>query len=259
MKKIFLISRSWKNKKIKLLIEEIHKELVKIIILVNFEEELDNSTENLLKKCKNEILKKIEIVYVKPWGDASGALNIGLNKVFTNKDEPDYILIASPEVDLKKDDVEKMCNILSNNPNMLVVGFALRTDIDENLEIWERGHSFDRLKSNALRIPWNTCAMWNANLFFNNVKAFLNICDYPEILGKQSGIELQGMEDALAIAIAKKNNPKLEVGLIKTYLKWNIDKKNISNHKVKMKRKSLVYKRYENIFDGFPSLDVKYF
>ncbi|MCJ7570734.1 MAG: hypothetical protein MUO82_02495 [Candidatus Thermoplasmatota archaeon] len=150
--------------------------------MVNFEKETNHYTQTLLSRCKEDIFEKLEIIHVKPWGVASGALNIGFNEAFTNNKKPDQILIASKEVEFNKSHIKKMSEILNNNVNMLVVGLALRAKL-ENLSEFETGHSFEYYVSDALRVPWNTCAMWDSKLFLENVKSFLNVCDYPEILG----------------------------------------------------------------------------
>ncbi|MCJ7570735.1 MAG: hypothetical protein MUO82_02500 [Candidatus Thermoplasmatota archaeon] len=74
------------------------------------------------------------------------------------------------------------------------------------------------------------------------------------------------MEDALAIALAIRNNPKLKVGLIhdkiidnQPYKNWDVDKNNFQSHIEKMKRKSLVYEKYEEIFGKFNKIDVEEF
>ena len=259
MKKIILITRTWKNKKIKDFIERIYKKLYKIIVLVNCEEELNHYTQTLLRGCKDEVFNKIKIIHAKPWGEASGALNIGLAKAFNSKEEElEQILIASPEVELYEDNITKMSNVLSSNKKMLVVGYALSAHL-ENLEEWQKGHSLKEDESDALKVPWNTCAMWDADLFLKNIGTFNIICDCPEFLREKEGIKLQGMEDALAIALAIKNNPELKVGLIKDFLKWHVDPKKIKKHIEKMKRKCLVYERYKEIFGGLPALEVTYF
>jgi len=258
-KEIVLITRTWCNIKIKQFIEGIHEELSRIIILVNIDEENKNDcnikTRDLLTNWDAKIEKKLKIIDVKPWGDASGALNVGLNTAFTEGKKPEKILIASKEVDFKKDHIKKMSTILNNNQNLLVVGLALKANLNDLLEL-EKGHSSDFYISDALRVPWNTCAMWDADLFFNNIKSFQNICDYPEILGVKNNIKLQGMEDALAIALAIRNNPKLKVGLIHedNTSNWNINNKR--KHIEKMRRKSLVYEKYEEIFGKFDKIDV---
>lgn len=265
-KKIVLITRIWcaKNedkrkydKDIKEFICKIYEKLDKIIILVNVEKEIDNHTRDLLEQYNSKVDNKLKIVDVKPWGVASGAFNIGLNKLFTEKEKPSYILIASKEVNFNKKHIDKMLNEFEDN-NVLVVGLALKTKLDGLLEL-EQGHSFDYYVSDALRVPWNTCAMWNTNLFEKNVKSFLNICDYPEILGVRNNIKLQGMEDALAIALALRNNPKLRVKLIEDKDKenWKIKKKDKYKHIMKMKRKSLVYEKYEEMFGKFQKINVE--
>lgn len=264
-KEIVLITRTWCGEKsdsdkkkydkdIKNFIKEIHEEFNKIVVLINVEKETNNHTRNLLKKFNKEIAKKLEIIDVKPWGIASGALNIGLNKVFTEGKKPGQILIASKEVDINKNHIQKMSKYLKKS-NMLVVGLALKAKLDGLLEL-EEGHSYDFYISDALRVPWNTCAMWDADLFYKNVKSFLNICDYPDILGVKNNIKLQGMEDALAIALTIRNNPKLKVGLIHEDNNRNWDVKNKRDHIEKMRRKSLVYEKYEEIFGKFDKINV---
>lgn len=244
-KKIILITRTWNKKEIKEFIEKIHTKLYKIIVLVNSEKESDYYTQTLLSRCNNACYDKLEIIHVKPWGVASGAFNIGLTRAFNCK--PDYILIASPEVRLKEDHVKKMSDILTGEPNMLVIGYALKANLKKLTNI-ERGHSFKKNTSDALRVPWNTCAMWKADLFLKYVGTFHIICDCSKYLGKDRKIELRGMEDALAIALAQKKDSTIKIGLIKDHLEWIVKKEKITEHKKKMIRKRLVYQKYKQIF-----------
>ena len=141
---IILLTRTWDSGKIgedreriKKFIEEISesKGLDKIIVLVNFEEEKDYYTQNLLSRLKEEHFQKVEIFYVKPWGAASGALNIGLARAFEYN--PQKIMIVSKEVEISKDDVKKMSQeIDSRKKDLLVVGFQLKRGHDLNNPSW---------------------------------------------------------------------------------------------------------------------------
>ena len=246
-KKLVLIIRTYKNKKIKDFIERILKndtmELIdKIIILVNYEAETDYYTQTLLSTCNFKIFNKLKIIHIKPWGLASGALNIGLKEAFEMG--PDHILIISPEVEINNDQIKKMSDVLTQKKNMLVVGYALKG-----------GHDLSNA-SNALKTPWNTCAMWNTDLFIKNVGSFNIVCDCPIYLGEKNGISLHGMEDALAISLANRTDSSLEIGLIKEPLNWGVDPARITQHIEKMKRKPLVYERYQEIFGKFATLDI---
>jgi len=258
-KNIVLITRTYNNKKIKLFIERIYTELSRIIVLVNYEKELDHYTQNLLSKCHIEIFNKLEIIHVRPWGIASGALNIGLTKAFNHNEKPTQILIASPEVIVNKINVEKMSEILSNDPDMLVVGYALKAFTDDNYNFKRYGgHGLTSIYD-VYKAPWNTCAMWDAELFREYIGAFNVICDCSNYLTKKDGKELRGMEDVLAMALAKKHRYKFNIGIIKNHLDWYINKERIKAHEEKMKRKRLVCKEYDSIFNGLPSLNVKPF
>ncbi|MBZ9572082.1 hypothetical protein KJA15_02025 [Patescibacteria group bacterium] len=266
-KNVILITRTWcsektvkkeYNKDIKKFIENIHGELSRIIVLVNFEEETDYYTQTLLRGFDDIIFNKIEIYHVKPWGVASGALNIGLTKAFNHKEKPDHILIASSEVSLDESNVKIMSQELSKNSNMLVVGYALKAYTDDNYKFkgCEKGHILEN-NYEVYKTPWNTCAMWDAELFRKYVGAFNVICDCPKYLGKkkiklngkEEKIELRGIEDALAMTSAQKVDSNLKIGIIKKALPWKVKKEKIKDHKIKMKRKCAVYEKYKKIFD----------
>ena len=74
---------------------------------------------------------------------------------------------------------------------------------------------------------------------------------------KENEPELRGMEDVLAMALAKKHRYKFNIGIIKKHLDWYVNKEKIKDHEEKMKRKRLVYEKYDRIFNGLPSLNVK--
>jgi hypothetical protein len=155
-KNIVLITRTWfetkgcENGKTKEKREEVYKKnltdffnnisdcLDSIIILINKNREKNNHTEKLLETI-NSIKRKYCHIDVKPWGDASGALNIGLNKLFTKYNYTDYILIASKEVDFSNSNIQLMLNILNKESKMLVVGYALKANLP-NLNNLEEGH-----------------------------------------------------------------------------------------------------------------------
>lgn len=247
-KKIILITRAYNNLEIKRFIERFYEEdekvFEKIIVLVDVNHKKEPYyTQAVLSRIENkDILNILEILHVQQYGIASGALNIGLTNAFNSKNKPDYILIASPEVELKKKHVDEMSNILSEKPNLLVVGYALKA--------FGKGHIKTKNGSNALKVPWNTCGMWNAGLFYKNVGAFNIICDCSNFLGKDElGKELHGTEDALAIALAKIKNPSLKIKLLwKNNPKWNVDISEKEKQINKMERKSKVYQRYKDLF-----------
>jgi len=233
-KDIILITRNFNRPKVRELIDGIHSEVDSIIVLVNLEKEQDHYTQTLLSTLDYEIYNKIDIIHVKPWGDASGALNIGLMKAFNKKQKPKYILITSPEVKIEPKHVKKMKKELSTNGDLLVVGYAL--------EAHGTGHD-NKNKCFALKSPWNTCAMWNANLFLKYVGAFNIICDCPNFMGNK----LQGMEDALAIKLAQIKNQKLIYKLISVDKpEWDVEESEKEQHCAKITRKSNVFAWYEN-------------
>ena len=166
-------------------------------------------------------------------------------------------MIASPEVELNDDHVKKMSDVLTKNPKMLVIGYALEAELDDP-EKWMKGHDIEN-KSDAYKVPWNTCAMWNADLFLKYVGDFHIICDCSEFLGFKEGIKLRGMEDALAIALAQQKNFKIKAGLIKNPLPWDVNIQKSKDHIEKMKRKGLVYEKYKTIFGIFNPLNIEYF
>ena len=251
--RIVLITRTWDDKKIKDFLEEIINDLYKVIVLVNCEKEYPNYTENLLKKFKPEVFDKLDIIPVKPWGEASGALNIGLTRAFEYK--PDQILIVSKEVRLSADEINNMSQKLLDDDTRLVVGYALKAYSEkgenfDDLSGTEKGH-YRESSSFVFKTPWNTCAVWNADLFRKYVRSFNIICDSSWYLDEAKG-ELQGMEDALAMALAVKEKKFFKIGLFWQPLNWRVkDKK---KHKEKMIRKVNVYKKYSEMFD-LPNLE----
>jgi hypothetical protein len=251
--RIILITRTWNDEKIKDFLEKIINDLYKVIVLVNCEKEPPNYTENLLKKLKPEVFDKIAIIPVKPWGEASGALNVGLTRVFEYK--PDQILIASKEVMLSADEINNMSQKLLDDNTRLVVGYALKACSEkgenfDDLSRAEKGH-YQESSSLVLKTPWNTCAIWNTDLFRKHVRSFNIICDSPWYLDEVKG-KLQGMEDALAMALAVKENKNLKIGLFRCPLNWLVRDK--EKHKEKMIRKVDVYDKYSKMFD-LPNLE----
>lgn len=260
--KIVLITRTWNDFKIKDFIKKLPSCLDRIIVLVNSEKEKHNYTQSLLLKLEDKILKKLDILHVEPWNDPSGVLNIGIEKAFEYKAK--QIIIISKEIEISKEEIRKMSEELAKNKKRLVVGYAIKTP--KSFEKEHRGHCKD-CNSDVLRIPWNTCAMWNAKLFLENVGAFHPVCDCTGYLGKavltekqkklvgKEEIELKGMEDALAMALAIKRNPKLRLGIwLKKPLEWKVKEGKEAEHIEKMIRKVLVYKKYHEIFDSLPRL-----
>jgi len=260
--KIVLITRTWNDFKIKDFVRELPICLDRIIVLVNSEREKHNYTQSLLFKLEDKILKKLDILYVEPWNDPSGVLNIGIEKAFEYK--ADQIIIISKEIKISKEEIKKMSKEIALNEKMLVVGCDIKAP-NENFKKEYRGHCKD-CGSDVLRVPWNTCAMWNAKLFLENVGAFHPVCDCTGYLGEavltekqkklvgKEEIGLKGMEDALSMALAIRRNPKLRLGMfwLERPLEWEVKKE--KEHIEKMIRKLLVFKKYHEIFDSLPKL-----
>lgn len=134
-------------------------------------------------------------------------------------------LVCSREVKIKTPEINFLINTLKRNSNLLVVGYKFRLSnpiLNKKLEDnYQKYHSF--------KIPWNTCALWNYDLFQ---------CLVDQFTGDL------GMEDGFAIAKAKKKNPKIKSLLLEQRIHWQLKKSNEKSHQQKISRKETILNHY---------------
>ncbi len=176
-----------------------------------------------------------------------------LEKIYSNNEsEKNYFIIASKEVELQPENINALIENINSNENILVVGYEPKDNILSDKEY----NTFSNQDGIAYQIPWNTCAIWNYNLFIKYIEKFDEICSDNQLGGLLVKIdncieetEYEGMEDGLAILKALNKNKKLKFILLKDELFWNIqgDGSRILKHKLKMARKNIVLSTFMNI------------
>ncbi|MBU0598080.1 hypothetical protein KKF61_03735 [Patescibacteria group bacterium] len=263
--KTILVTRSWDDIKIKEFTKRMIGAVDHIIVCINVKKENKVDTRALLQEMKN-----MTTIPIEQWG-ASNPLNIGFTEAIKRK--ADFILAISPEVNqLKKEHIDEMEKELNKDTeNNLVIGYSLKSEWPKkrkwpkdcrNKDFFKKdfikGHSSNSSEF-AYRIPWNTCALWNAKLFRKYVITFNTICDVNEFdeipvkIGKcYYCTPVEGMEDGLAIMQAYERNCKLKCFLIKRPQVW--DKMEFDEHKLlgdqkKLSRKQKVLEVYRKKFD----------
>lgn len=172
-----------------------------------------------------------------------------------NKKNKYHLLTYSKEVDLRKENIEKMIKEIENDKDhLIVVGYRLRDNV---LSPEEQSSYKDTI---AYKVPWNTCALWNKKFVYGNETEklrFDKICDKNNlgnlevtVYDHQVITKYEGMEDGLAIAELITRNEGLKYELIgDNYLSWwiDIDENRKFKQKVKMARKSIVLATFMNI------------
>lgn len=213
-----------------------------------------------LRKLKGEISGKplINVYDEKP--NKAKALNKAIQKIKeeNNGQNEKYFIIASKEVELQNDNIDCLRKIISSDEKILVAGYRLKDNILTNEE-YNLFSNYDGVNDYgiAYMIPWNTCAIWNYDLFKEYVVEFDDICSNNQ-LGKliinmdgcREETEYEGMEDGLAVLKALNKKSGLKSILLKKELFWNIptDKEErVKNQKLKMARKNIVLSTFANI------------
>lgn len=213
------------------------------------------------KKKLNEKFKKIKIDHKIKFVNnkrpiSSISMNSAIKKLPT---DTDFFIIASKEVTLSEKNIETLIKTIKKYLNMkqkiLVVGYKFRTEIKGNKkldeELQEKYNDNDLI---AFKVPWNTCAIWNYDLFTRYVIKFDNITDPKEprkielLIDKVScKTDKKGMEDGLAIAKAVLIEPKIKYHLIdinKNSPLWKVNPDKIPVHRKKLARKDIVLRNF---------------
>lgn len=215
----------------------------------------DELSESKLSSLKND---KIELIVCK--GDPTGPTspNLAIEKLSEGK--IDAFMIVSKEVNISNADIELLRTTIQSDSNLLATGYRFKIKLKDEETI--DGPVVTKLNNElndyyddvfiAYKVPWNTCVIWNSELFKKHVGKF------DEITENKSGRELnvcidnvcystkhQGMEDGLAIAKATFNNSDIKYKLIeKETLTWEIDKTKITEHRKKLARKETVMRNF---------------
>ena len=175
---------------------------------------------------------------------APTSINTALLEI--RKKEFDAFLVASKEVVLKKENIERLIKGLQPS-KMLVIGYKF-THKDAGLNN-ELSSYYCNEKLVAYRVPWNTCAIWRYKNFITYVKKFDEITSrnsFDEIGVTLDGYGYntshKGMEDGLAIAKARSKNNKLDYLLIDKKLEWAVNNK--LDHRKKLARKDVVMRNF---------------
>ncbi len=172
------------------------------------------------------------------------AINSALKEL--EKKRPGAFLVCSKEVNLEKKHIEEL---EKNLRSLLAVGYKFHIK-DSKLNEELQDHYKER--ELAYRVPWNTCAIWNYQLFSNKehgVEKFDKIThgkNFPRLLvsidNKCEETDYWGMEDGLAIAkVAShyKGRKKL-FKLLSTQLDWEVEINKVVGHRKKLARKEIV-------------------
>ncbi len=163
----------------------------------------------------------------------------------------DFFIIASKEIYIENQSINDLISELEKNSNLLVAGYKFKLDDFELNNELENYYSDE--KSIAYKVPWNTFAIWNRNLFNRFVKEFDRITDNMEnnklivwIDSEAQKVDRRGMEDGLAIAKSVSKNIKVKYRLMRKTLNWNISKKHdkVKQHREKLARKDKVLRYF---------------
>jgi len=95
------------------------------------------------------------------------SLNVALREL--PHQEKFFFLIASREVQLTADYISKLQKILLDDPTLLVAGCTFRVVVEGDGELSTQLdnelQTYYKQQGVAYVVPWNTCAMWNYELF----------------------------------------------------------------------------------------------
>lgn len=215
-----------------------------IYIVSNFE-------DKIIKPVKNSI----PIIVVKDKDDdptSPISLNTVLERIRKKNQKLDGFLICSQEVELTKDHMKALISQLEKyQKRLLVVGyrFKINNDFLDN----ELQNYYTNKNLIAYKVPWNTCALWNYELFDRYVIKFDEITNRNffnpvcvSIDGVCSQTKHRGMEDGLAIAQAVSQERGLKYKLIKriNLPLWKVKSDKKQDHKEKLARKDTVLRNF---------------
>lgn len=170
------------------------------------------------------------------------SINTVLEEIKMTAKIPDAFIVASKEVALIKAGIIQLIEEIKRDKNLLVVGYKFKTKDKDLNNILQQ--SYENKNLIAFSVPWNTCAVWNYQLFDKYVSKFDEITEVntfsPIKIGLHNKIPHKGMEDGLAIAKAV-SNKKIEVHfkLISEFLLWKIQNNQKQNEKLARKEKVL--------------------
>jgi hypothetical protein len=225
--------------------------------------ELRKQIDNLIVRLNNYNIKAFivakfekedgKIKFIKSENPASSiSMNLALDYIKTKKEfKPDAFFVWSKEVYFESEDVNKLANEIKNNENLLVVGYKFKhADDDANKVL---NDNYENKNLIAYRVPWNTCAMWNYELFNKYAGKFdeITLGNYPFqnipviVNGTIRTTEHKGMEDGLAIAQAASKSMDIKFKLIEGIrLNWDIRDGKTEDHFKKLARKESVMRNF---------------
>lgn len=201
--------------------------------------------------------KEIKTKFIKSNNPISPvAINLALERIKReNEFKPDAFFVWSREVCIESGDVNELADELNKNNNLLVAGYKFKHIGNEKVN-GKLEEYYANKNLIAYRVPWNTCAMWNYELFDKYIGKFdeITLGDYPFqnisviVDGEIKTTEHKGMEDGLAIAQAV-SNPKdgskdIKFKLVKKTLNWYIRDGKTENHLKKLARKEMVMRDF---------------
>jgi len=211
---------------------------------------------------KSDGKRNVNVQIVKdqnPTGPIS--INVALDKLKSEGKELDAFLVCSREIKVSSKDIEDLIKkIKEDKDHLLVAGYKFQLEdeeLDNELQAYYRNGNLI-----AYQVPWNTCAIWNYQLFNEYVSKFDEITNenpFPQLSVSIDGVciptEYQGMEDGLAIAKAascKEKGAEIKFALLKDNpLVWEInsDDSEIKRHRVKLARKETVMRSFMSVRD----------
>ncbi|OGE90558.1 MAG: hypothetical protein A3J07_02545 [Candidatus Doudnabacteria bacterium RIFCSPLOWO2_02_FULL_49_13] len=221
-----------------------HKIAVYILSGFDFDDEINKS-----KKLSIEIIKVDDPI-------SPVSINSVLEYMNKTRNDPEALFIFSQETVFTTENIQALITELQNKETLLVAGYKFEI-VEDRGKINQKLN--DELKSYyanedliAYRVPWNTCAIWNYDLFKQYIGKFdeITMGRYPffqfpvTIDGVSSLTDHKGMEDGLAIAKAASQSRNIHFKLLPTALPWKVTEDKINNHRKKLARKDYVMRNF---------------
>lgn len=220
----------------------------------------------ILSNFKKDNYKLTSSITVKVVKDNKPVSSISINRVLRkikrakdiDKKRLTFLVSSKEVVGLTKEKIKKIVKEMQNNieadNDLLVLGYTFKIKDNERLDC-ELQDYYANKNLIAYKVPWNTCAIWNYELFddyvtkfdeITNENSFTKVCVCVDNVCYET--EHEGMEDGLAIAKAasRKKKPKILFKLLDDHLDWNIssDKEVILKHRKKLARKDTVLRNF---------------
>jgi hypothetical protein len=202
---------------------------------------------------------EIDSVKIRVINDDDPTSPTSINKVLDvikNEKGGLFILICSKEVRLRRRNIEKLKKVMvENSNNLLVAGFKFEIENDEQLKN-ELENYYNDKNSIAYQVPWNTCAIWNYQLFkeyvgkfdeITNKNPFGQVCVCIDNVCCKT--DHQGMEDGLAIAKASSQKHHVYYRLLDKKLPWKVKSSDKQQHRKKLARKDTVMRNFMGVRD----------